>query len=139
MLNRDQGGCLLLHYLVFQILFRVPHLLRLAQVFPVITIGTIPDNLFPLRGQTQIGRENREDSTLRHHAQKSRRTHVDAAERESLHSRRRSYQFRRSIPSGLPPAKLKLFVEQQISGSVPALHRQRRQSASLLVRPAHLS
>src|SRR6266849_7246681 len=98
----------------FQVLRRLPHILRLAHIPPIIFIRSEGEDSFPLGCQTQIGRDDRERALFDHHFQKTRRNHVNAGESQCFGALGRSNQLGVSVASRSPSAKLKLLVEEEI-------------------------
>ena len=64
-----------------------------SQVAPVCSIRTKGGDFFTARGEVEIGLDDRERSRPRHHAEQSRRDHMNAAERKSLERFDRTSQF----------------------------------------------
>jgi|ERR1700722_7587605 len=70
-----------------QILGDLSHVVRSAEITPIILIGPKGKNLFSLRGKAQIRVDDGESALFRHHREKIRGNNVDARERQCVHAR----------------------------------------------------
>src|SRR5229473_221506 len=93
------------------------------------------EDVFPARSEPQIGSDDGENAFFNHHRKKTRRNNMDAGKSQRLHLVGRSNKF--SFLTASPAAKLKLLVEEQVSGGLPVLHRQRGESLIFSVKLHH--
>src|ERR1700693_658871 len=117
----------------------LPHLVRPAEITPIIVIGTKGEDFFFVGGEMQIGSDDREHAFFSHQRKKTRRNHVDAGKSQHLQLLWRSNGFTLMIAARSPPAKLKLLVEEQVSRRLPFLHRQGGESLMFNMKLHHAS
>src|SRR5271166_5452937 len=98
-----------------QILSGLRHVLRLAQIAPIIFIGAKSEDLFSLGSEPQIRGDDGERAFFAHHPKQTRRNNVDAGKSQSLPLLGRPNSFRLPIAAALPSAKPKAVVEQQVA------------------------
>src|SRR5712692_1620538 len=120
---------------LLQILSGLHHVVRPAQIAPIILIGPKGEDVFSLGSEPQIGSDDGENAFFNHHRKKTRRNDMDAAKSQRLHLLGRSNKF--SFLTMSPAAKLKLLVEEQVSSRLPVLHRQCGESLILSVKLHH--
>src|ERR1700691_3997049 len=112
---------------------RPRYILRTPHIPQIIFIRAKPKNIFSLRRQPQVSRNDRERAIFRHHRQEPRRNHVHTRKTQRLRLLTTSNQLRNSVASRPPSGKLHVLVEQQIPRSLPLLHRQGSQGLMLVV------
>src|ERR1700675_1060259 len=96
---------------------RLLHILRLAEITPIIFIGTEGEDFFSLSGETQIRGDDGECAVFSHHREKTRRNNVDAGESQRLRMLGGLNHFRWLIADCAPATELAPLVEEKISGS----------------------
>ena len=106
-----------------QLLLRLLEAIKRSQIAPVILIGGKSKYTFALSGEAQVAVDDGEHSFFAHHWQQTRRDDMDTGEGQRLGFAGSTKDL--LIALNLPPAELKLFVEEQVTRSFTLLHRQR--------------
>ena len=78
-------GSLLRNDSLLQVMSRLLHILGLAEIAPIVFIGTEGEDFFSSGGETQIRGDDRECAVFSHHRKKARRNEVDARKCQGLY------------------------------------------------------
>ena len=70
---------------LLQILSGLHHIVRLAEITPIIFIGAKGEDFFSAGGEMQIGGDDGENAFFSHHRKKTRRNNVDARKSQRPH------------------------------------------------------
>src|SRR5438128_10502491 len=70
---------------LLQILSGLHHVVRPAEITPIIFVGAKGEDFFSVSGETQIGGDDGENAFFNHYGKKTRRNNVDAGKSQRLH------------------------------------------------------
>src|ERR1700727_1148197 len=105
-------GRLYLNDLRFDIFCGLCHVLRLAQIAPVVMVGREGEDIFSGCGQTQIGGDDGKCSVFGELRQNSRRQYVDTGKCERAPLKARADNFFRLIAAAAAPPQVTVFVSE---------------------------
>src|SRR5271165_4791403 len=120
---RSRSALGLLHNDFFlQILGSPRHILRAAEIAPIIFIGAESKYFFSLRGETQVRANDGKRSVFGHHRKKARRNNLNAGKCQRLQALGGSNKLWFPIAASPPAAEAKPLVEQEVARGLAVLY-----------------